>query len=257
MRKSFLHPSDLEPGDSVRALSLWEPWASLMATGAKSIETRHWPTDYRGPLLICASKHRVLCDLWDDLDCSSFQQGLETLFKENRRVLPEDLNFGHAVALVDLVDCVPTGILQGRGQARTDAPFGNFGPAHALWPIAIPLIGKLGGLATALFVGLGVSIIALSFREFARAGTSLRPDRGARALIQSGSFGYSRNPLYVAVILLLLGAGVWVNSAWIWLSCALLVPVMNRLVISREERHLESQFGQVYLEYKKTVRRWL
>ena len=129
--------------------------------------------------------------------------------------------------------------------------------AHALWPMAIPLIGKLGGLATALFVGLGVSIIALSFREFARAGTSLRPDRGARALIQSGSFGYSRNPLYVAVILLLLGAGVWVNSAWIWLSCALLVPVMNRLVISREERHLESQFGQVYLEYKKTVRRWL
>jgi hypothetical protein len=101
-----------------------------MATGAKSIETRNWPTSYRGPLLICASKRRVLRDLWDDLDCSSFQQGLERLFKENRRVLPEDLNFGHAVALVDLVDCVPTGDLQADDQIGTDAPFGNFAPGR-------------------------------------------------------------------------------------------------------------------------------
>ncbi len=129
--------------------------------------------------------------------------------------------------------------------------------AHALWPVQIPFVANLAGLATALFVGLGISIIVLSFRQFARSGTSLRPDRGASALIQSGPFGYSRNPLYVAVILLLLGVGVWLNSVWIWLSCALLVPVMNRAVISREERYLERQFGRVYLEYKNAVRRWL
>lgn len=124
------HASDLEPGDTVRALSLWEPWASLMATGAKTIETRHWPMSYRGPLLICAAKRRVLRDLWDDLDCSSFQQGLMELFPEDRPVLPGDLNFGHAVALVDLVNCVPTGVPLADDQIGTDAPFGNFGPGR-------------------------------------------------------------------------------------------------------------------------------
>lgn len=132
-RRDFRHASDLEPGDSVRALSLWEPWASLMATRAKSIETRHWHTAYRGPLLICASKHRVLRDLWDDLDRSSFQRGLEILLKENRRVLPEDLSFGYAVALVDLIDCVPTGVLRAGDQIGTDAPFGNFEHGRFGW----------------------------------------------------------------------------------------------------------------------------
>lgn len=129
--------------------------------------------------------------------------------------------------------------------------------AHTLWPVQIPLVANLGGLATTLFVGLGISIIVLCFREFARAGTSVRPDRGANALIQSGPFGYSRNPLYVAVILLLLGVGVWLDSVWIWLSCGSLVPVMNRAVILPEERYLEGRFGRVYLEYKDAVRRWL
>jgi hypothetical protein len=41
----------------VKAISLWEPWASLMACGAKKVETRSWPIFYRGSLLICASKH--------------------------------------------------------------------------------------------------------------------------------------------------------------------------------------------------------
>jgi hypothetical protein len=42
----------------IKAVSLWEPWASLMRTGAKTIETRSWFTSYRGPLLICAAKKK-------------------------------------------------------------------------------------------------------------------------------------------------------------------------------------------------------
>ena len=132
-RQAARHASDLEPGDSVRALSLWEPWASLMATGAKSIETRPWTTSYRGPLLICAAKRRVLRDLWDDLDCSSFQQGLAGLFPEDRPVLPGDLNFGDGVALVDLVDCVQTGLLRAENRIGSDALFGNFAIGRYGW----------------------------------------------------------------------------------------------------------------------------
>ena len=128
---------------------------------------------------------------------------------------------------------------------------------HAFWPVEIPLAAEFGGIAIVLFLGLSVLILALSFREFARAKTSLRPDRRANALIRTGPFAYSRNPLYVAVVLLILGIGVWVNSTWIWVMVAPLVLVMNTAVIVREERHLEQRFGREYIDYKKAVRRWL
>ncbi len=129
--------------------------------------------------------------------------------------------------------------------------------AHAFWPVEIPLAAEFGGIAIVLFLGLSLLILALSFREFARAKTSLRPDRSAKALIRTGPFAYSRNPLYVAVVLLILGIGVWVNSTWIWVMVAPLVLVMNIAVIVREERHLERRFGQEYIDYKRAVRRWL
>ena len=121
----------------------------------------------------------------------------------------------------------------------------------------IPLAAEFGRLAMVLFLGLGFSIIALSFREFARAETSVRPDRVAKALIRTGPFRYSRNPLYVAVVSLILGIGVWLNSVWIWAMVAPLVLVMNTAVIIREERHLEKRFGEEYVGYQKAVRRWL
>ncbi len=128
---------------------------------------------------------------------------------------------------------------------------------HAFWPVGIPLAAEFGGIAIVLFLGLSLLILALSFREFARAKTSVRPDRRANALIRTGPFGYSRNPLYVAVVLLILGIGIWMNSAWIWVMVAPLVLVMNTAVIVREERHLEQRFGREYIEYKRAVRRWL
>ena len=128
---------------------------------------------------------------------------------------------------------------------------------HAFWPVGIPLAVEFGGIAIVLFLGLSLLILALSFREFARAKTSLRPDRRANALIRTGPFAYSRNPLYVAVVLLILGIGVWINNTWIWVMVAPLVLVMNTAVIVREERHLEQRFGREYIDYKKAVRRWL
>jgi protein-S-isoprenylcysteine O-methyltransferase Ste14 len=128
---------------------------------------------------------------------------------------------------------------------------------HAFWPVEIPLAAEFGGIAIVLFLGFSFLTAALSFREFARAKTSVRPDRRANALIRTGPFTYSRNPLYVAVASLILGIGVWVNSVWIWAMVAPLVLVMNTAVIIREETHLEQRFGQEYIDYKKAVRRWL
>ncbi len=128
---------------------------------------------------------------------------------------------------------------------------------HSVWPAEIPLAAGLAWIAVPMCMGLGFAILALSFREFARARTSVRPDRGAHALIRTGPFRYSRNPLYLAVNLLIVGIGAWVNSLWILVMLIPLFLVMSRAVIAREERYLEHKFGQVYLDYKGSVRRWL
>ena len=127
---------------------------------------------------------------------------------------------------------------------------------HSLWPAEIPLAAKLAWIAVPMFMGGAAAIIALSFREFAKAKTSIRPDRGACALIRTGPFRWSRNPLYLAVGLVIVGIGFWVNSLWVLVMMIPLVPVMSGAVIAREERYLEHKFGQVYVDYKRSVRRW-
>ena len=128
---------------------------------------------------------------------------------------------------------------------------------HSLWPTEIPLAAKLAWIAVPMFLGGAIAIIALSYREFAKAKTSVRPDRGACALIRTGPFRYSRNPLYVAVSLLIAGIAVWMNSLWVLVMLIPLFLVMSRAVIAREERYLEHKFGREYRDYRASVRRWL
>ena len=127
---------------------------------------------------------------------------------------------------------------------------------HFLAPIAVmpaPLNGWLGPT----FIGLGVILVALCFRSFRKAKTEPRPDRPTTAIVCAGPYRFSRNPMYVAASLVQIGIGIWVNSIWI---IAMLIPaliVVSYGVISREERYLERKFGEGYLGYKTSVRRWL
>lgn len=129
--------------------------------------------------------------------------------------------------------------------------------AHRLWPEPIPFAGEVAWVVIPFFMGLSCAIIALSFRQFAKHKTSVRPDRPASSLIREGPFRYSRNPLYVAVASLHVGIAFWVDSLWILLMLIPALLIMSRGVIAREERYLERKFGQEYLDYKASVRRWL
>jgi hypothetical protein len=128
---------------TVKALSLWEPWASLMRTGGKTIETRSWPTAYRGPLLICASKrHRKtevlhLCCNW------AFQGGLAPLvgrrldrtgktWAANADRLIDALSFGKAVAVVDLYRVERTDSCT-LGEVEQEREFGDYSPGRWAW----------------------------------------------------------------------------------------------------------------------------
>ncbi len=94
----------------MRAISMWQPWASAVAFGSKTIETRHWATKYRGPLAIHAAKGGVskgdldYCDKQEPWHGALYQH-LGDMFSGNScRNLPR----GQVIAVVNLVDCIPT-----------------------------------------------------------------------------------------------------------------------------------------------------
>lgn len=95
--------------------------------------------------------------------------------------------------------------------------------------------------------------------EFRKAKTTVNPVKvhTATSVVDSGVFAYTRNPMYLALLILLLGIGYWQQN----LICLFLpfgfVFYMNRFQIRPEERALESLFGAEYLDYKQKVRRWI
>jgi activating signal cointegrator 1 len=142
----------------MRAISLWQPWASLIMTGAKTFETRGWETKYRGPLVIHASKGGLA--KWEELDmiesqafggCWEFQGALAPLIgkpleigKRMYRgewpgVKRSDLPRGAALGMVNLIDCRRTEDLT-QGEIAKELAFGNYGPGRFAWKLE--LIGQ-------------------------------------------------------------------------------------------------------------------
>jgi protein-S-isoprenylcysteine O-methyltransferase Ste14 len=92
---------------------------------------------------------------------------------------------------------------------------------------------------------------------FRRAGTPPQPWRPATALVVTGPYRYSRNPMYLGATLFYLGISLWVNSLWPLLLLPIVLWVMSKGVIAREEAYLERLFGAEYRSYRARVRRWL
>ena len=111
----------------------------------------------------------------------------------------------------------------------------------------------LGWLMIAAFVALNISAI----RAMRRAGTTVRPDRGTDHLVTDGPFSFTRNPLYVAGTMLVLGIGLVSGIVWFLLLAILAAFMVQKLAIEPEERHLQARFGETYLDYARRVRRWI
>ncbi len=105
----------------------------------------------------------------------------------------------------------------------------------------------------------GVSIILFFWAVFSlrRGGASIPTGEPTEKIISSGPYGFSRNPIYLAMLLLQIGVSFWANSLWFLLLAAVSAGLLVWGVISREELYLGSKFGADYAEYKSRVRRWL
>ncbi len=126
----------------------------------------------------------------------------------------------------------------------------------AIWPLAMPF--DLHGKTVAIILLIPALLIAgLCMREFYRAKTDVRPDRPDTALITTGPYTLSRNPLYLMLVIVQFMVAAWMNMAWIALMSVVSVIAITRYAIAREERYLEQLFGQEYRDYKAHVRRWI
>jgi protein-S-isoprenylcysteine O-methyltransferase Ste14 len=122
---------------------------------------------------------------------------------------------------------------------------------------SIPLGLRLG-VALALFC-LGLSIAVSGVVAFRRARTTLNPIKAssASALVSSGVYRFTRNPMYLGLSLELCAWAVFLSNPLALLLLPVYVLYINRFQIIPEERVLDSLFGAEYLAYKERVRRWL
>ena len=124
---------------------------------------------------------------------------------------------------------------------RRHFPFLPRGARRALgWPL-------LGG---------GAALNAWFLKTIRDAEAPIRTDKPVPRLTTEGPFRYSRNPGYLALAMIYAGIALLRNSLWAILLLPVVVVMIQREVIGREERYLERAFGEEYLAYKEQVRRW-
>jgi protein-S-isoprenylcysteine O-methyltransferase Ste14 len=120
----------------------------------------------------------------------------------------------------------------------------------------VPLGASLRGLGLAVMAG-GVLLGGWALAMMLRAHTDPRPDRPDRALVETGPFRFSRNPIYLGLVLFMAGVALYRADLWGWLAVATAFLLLDRAVIEREERYLSAQFGDDYRAYSTKVRRWI
>lgn len=114
----------------MRFISLWQPWATLMALGLKLNETRSWSTSYRGPLAIHAAKTTECLKDEDYVDDLLGKAGV--IGPEETAVGGTEWPLGQILAVVTLVDCVPTEEIRDR-LSRRELAFGNYSDQRFAW----------------------------------------------------------------------------------------------------------------------------
>jgi len=123
-----------------------------------------------------------------------------------------------------------------------------------------PRLGSANGLALAVgltFVTMGFALAGLSVRRFRLAGTSPVPGQPSTALVVTGPYHITRNPIYIGFVLVYFGLAVMLTSLWVLVLLIPVLMVLQRGIVEREEDYLQRQFGEAYRKYKARVPRWL
>jgi len=125
--------------------------------------------------------------------------------------------------------------------------------ALPLFRVLHPPLAYLGAAPAVL----GVLIVLISAGLFRFRKTTINPFGEPAVMVQDGSYRFSRNPMYLGMLLVLVGVGLWLGNILALLLAPAFVAIMTRWYITREEQVLETRFDEVYRVYRARVRRWL
>jgi protein-S-isoprenylcysteine O-methyltransferase Ste14 len=128
------------------------------------------------------------------------------------------------------------------------------------WRQLIPVSMGPPGLRSVpgwMLIAAGLALMIWAVATMVRARTTFNPYRPSTALVTTGPFRFTRNPIYLGDVLLYLGIALLFDALLAILLLPVVVAVMHYGVIVREERYLERRFGAEYAAYKSSVRRWL
>ncbi|SQD78090.1 methyltransferase family protein [Moritella yayanosii] len=136
--------------------------------------------------------------------------------------------------------------------------------AFAMWAISfvVPMV-EMNTVArlilSAATVALGIFFCIAGVVSFRSAKTTVNPlePEAATALVSSGIYAISRNPMYVGLALFLLAWVMYLSSPWVSIGVVGFVLYMNQFQIKPEERALKDIFGSEFISYQAKVRRWL
>jgi protein-S-isoprenylcysteine O-methyltransferase Ste14 len=107
-----------------------------------------------------------------------------------------------------------------------------------------------------IFVASGlIAINALIIMK--KHKTAINFNNPTTRFVTEGTFCFTRNPLYLALLFVMISIAVFANSAWHIIAFILLFVFFNFGVVTREEQYLEKSFGDEYIKYKQRVRRWI
>jgi protein-S-isoprenylcysteine O-methyltransferase Ste14 len=118
-------------------------------------------------------------------------------------------------------------------------------------PLAVTLVATVLGLAAWLALDGWATI------SFRRARTSMIPMRPSSALVTTGPYRFSRNPMYLGMAFLYVALALALGFIWPLVTLPFVILAVDQLVISVEEAYLVRRFGQPYCDYLREVRRWL
>jgi protein-S-isoprenylcysteine O-methyltransferase Ste14 len=125
-------------------------------------------------------------------------------------------------------------------------------PAHAL---AVRAGG--GACALAWRCGVCLALFAWAIATITRAGSNVPTNRPTTSIVDTGPYRFTRNPIYLGMMLGLVGLAIAFDSLWPLVALVPFALVIRYGVIAREEAYLERTFGEVYRRYRARVRRWL
>jgi protein-S-isoprenylcysteine O-methyltransferase Ste14 len=127
------------------------------------------------------------------------------------------------------------------------------------WLAPLPFIAAamLAAWVGAMVFALAVALVAWAIVTMTRAGSNVPTNLPTTTIVDTGPYRFTRNPIYLGMVLGLIGLAIAFNSLWLLLTLVPFALVIRYGVIAREEAYLERKFGDVYRSYRSRVRRWL